>query len=339
MTRWRLLRAASLVAALVLMGVLVARLGPREIARHVVTAGPGVIWLLVVYVAGTAISGLAWSCAFTRTARPGAGDAVASRLAASGVNTILPLAGFGGEPVRLLWLRPEQRAAGVAAIIVDRFAYVAASVVVLLAGVIAVVEVIPQFPRAYTLAAALACGVLVLGIVAGVWLTARHRVAGRIHLLILRVRRKVAPPEGARFGDDVDRQIEDALRGRAPWHMLAIHVAGRALLGAEVYVGFYLLDVPLSWDQTLVFVAVPIFLSFAGVLIPSQLGILEGSQALVAAALGVPVTAAVAVVLLQRVRQLASGAIAWILLASVRRRDPATRDRGTCSRSCPDGTG
>lgn len=75
---------------------------------------------------------------------------------------------------------------------------------------------------------------------------------------------------------------------------------------------------PLSPAAALVFAAVPMLLAFAGAVVPSQLGIQEGSQALVARAIGIEPATAVAVVLLQRIRQLVTAALAWLLIATAR---------------------
>jgi hypothetical protein len=71
-----------------------------------------------------------------------------------------------------------------------------------------------------------------------------------------------------------------------------------------------------------VFAALPIIVSFAGVIVPSQIGVHEGAQALVAAAFGISTTAAVAVVLLLRLRQLVGAAVVGVVLLA-RRGAPA----------------
>lgn len=323
MTRSRRASVFILVTFLMLLGVLVARLGPRTIARELVSAGPGVVWLIAVYGAGSAIGALPWWLLLPRAVRPTRTEAIASRLAASGANAVLPMLGFGGEPVRLLWLRADARAAGVAALIVDRLLFVAGSAVFLLAGVIAVVATM-RFPRAYVIAGVIGVTLLVLGTLAVGWLAARHRLVGRLHRGLRRLQRKAAAP-AAGFGADVDAGVE-AIVARGGGPLVAsglLHLLGRLVLGAEVYVGFLLLDVSLSPVEALIFASVPILLAFAGAIVPSQIGLQEGAQTLVAAALGLPPHAALTVVLLQRGRQLVSVGVAWILIAVVRARPRA----------------
>lgn len=320
MTRSRRASVFILVTFTILLGVLVARLGPRTIARELVAAGPGVVWLVVVYGAGSAIGGVPWWLLLPREARPTLSGAIAARLAASGANAVLPMLGFGGEPVRLLWLRAGERPIGVAAIIVDRLLFVAGSAVFLLAGVIAVITTM-RFPRTYVIAGVVGVSLLALGTLGVGWLAARHRLVGRIHGWVQRLRHRALAP-AAGFGADVDAGVE-AIVARGGGPLVAsglLHLLGRIVLGAEIYVGFLLLGVPLSPVEALIFASVPILLAFAGALVPSQIGLQEGAQTLVAAALGLPPHAAITVVLLQRGRQVVSVGVAWILIAVVRTR-------------------
>jgi glycosyltransferase 2 family protein len=311
------LRLMILATALGLMAVLVARLGPGEIAAHVVTAGPSALALLVVYAIGTTIGALPWRVLLPREARPRVGAAIASRFAASGANALLPLLGFGGEPVRLLWLAPQHRAAGVAAIIVDRLIYAVSSVLVLLTGALAVTR-LAAFPPRYLIVAMTGWFALLVVISIGVWLVVRHRMAGRIHGWVRRLRRRAAPT-ASELGPMVDDQIERMLDAPARiWWSLLLHLIGRILLGLEVYVGFVVLGVDLPWDTAIVFMTVPVLLSLVGAIVPSQIGIQESTQAIVATVLGISPVIAVAVVLLQRIRQLVTLALAWILIAMIR---------------------
>lgn len=319
MTRGRAVRAAALLTGLILMAVLLARLGPRRIIEQLASAGPGALWLLVIYTAGTTIGAIPWYVLLPDETRPSLRATIASRFAASGANTIMPLFGFGGEPVRLLWMRPANRAAGVGAIVIDRLLYAAASAMFLLVGAIAAVRMV-GLPRAYAIAGVVAAAALLAAAAVAIWLTARHRMADRIHRLIRRVRRQAGPSDGPSFGEDVDQIFEAILdrRGHAVVALL-LHLLARVVLGVEIYVAFRALDVALPLDAALAFAVVPVLLGFVGAIVPSQIGIQEGAQALVASALGIAASTAVAAVLLQRIRQLVTAAIAWLLIAGIRK--------------------
>ncbi|MGE3459988.1 MAG: lysylphosphatidylglycerol synthase domain-containing protein [Kofleriaceae bacterium] len=318
------MRFGALGVGLVLMAILLARLGPLQIAEHLRAAGVGSVWLLIAYSAGTTLSALPWHVLLPREVRPGVGAAVTSRFAAAGANTLLPLAGMGGEVVRLLWMRPGTRAIGLAAVVIDRLLYAISSAMFLLGGVIVATRLI-SLPHAYTVGAAIAGLVLLVMSCAVLWVVARHRMAQRIHGLVRRIRRSRAAAGNGFTAKDVDAAFEEIVSHRARLAAgLAIHVMARLVLALEIYAGFVAIDVPVAWDVAVVFAVVPVLLGFAGAVVPSQLGIQEGAQALVATALGITPASAVTVVLLTRMRQLITAAIAWLLIAAARKPPPTT---------------
>jgi uncharacterized protein (TIRG00374 family) len=317
------LRLGLLLAGVGLLGVLIARLGPAEIAAELRGVGPGILWLLGAYSAGTALAAVPWYLLLPPTSRPGLGGAVASRFAASAANAVLPLMGVGGEPCRLLWLRPEARSQGVAAIIVDRVLFAAASALFLLLGFVAVFEV-ASLPGTFVVTGAVVAGSALLGAASVAWVAARHRVVGRLQRLARRLRRKPAlATTEIGLGDHVDDALSEMLgdrRGRLV-ACLVMHFGARILLGAEVYVALLVLDVPVSLSTALVLAAVPVVLAFAGAWVPSQIGLQEGAQALVCSALGLSPAVGVTLVLLQRIRQVMSVSVGWILVTTARHRE------------------
>ena len=313
LTPWRVVRVLGLVAALVLLVLLIRHLGPRAIANELLAAGPGFIWILLLHMLAIGLSGLPWHVMLPRDARPRVMQSVASRFVAAGANAVLPIVAFAGDFVRLWWLpRKSDRSTAVAAIIADRLTYGAANVVFVLAGALALLR-LEVLPTAYARAALIGVLVMVFVVSIGVLVASRYRIAGRIHRLIRRIRR--LKPD-SQFGDDVDTAIEDMLRAPRPLALAFLfNLASRVVIGAEIYVAFYLLGVPLGWEELLVFSALPIVIAVAGALVPSQIGVQEGAQALIAESFGIPATTAVAVVLLLRIRSLVGGFLVWFLLA------------------------
>jgi hypothetical protein len=238
----------------------------------------------------------------------------------------------GGEPSRLVWLKPDQRAVGLAALIVDRLLFAVASVIFLLFGLITVLQ-IAALPQSYVaLSAALATIALILAL-ALAWVAANHGIAGRIHRVVHRSR--AAPgAELARgaLGDGVDQRLETLLKGR-PERLatgIFVHFIGRALLGAEIYVGLLVVGAPVSPAEGLVLAAVPVVLAIVGAWIPSQIGLQEGAIALVCGLLGLNPAAGLTVVVLQRIRQIGSVALAWALVSRrAARASGASADQGS----------
>lgn len=314
------LRLGGLLLAGAILWVLVDRLGAEAILAQLRVAGPGFVWILALHVLAISVAAVPWYLLLPRETRPPVAGAIASRFVAQGANAMLPIFGFGGELVRLFWLRRGDRAAGVAAIVVDRLMYGASSAVLLAAGLVGVSRV-PALPATYTRATVIGIGVLLAAVAIGLVLASRYRMAGRIHRMVLRIRRKL--DEDRRFGDDVDRHVEQMLHRRAwiPWLAALLHLLGRAMIGAEIVFAFWLLGASLGWSEALVFAALPVMVSVSGAIVPNQLGVWEATNALVAAAMGLSPTTAVAVVLLLRLRQLA-GVIVIALILALRRSVP-----------------
>jgi uncharacterized protein (TIRG00374 family) len=302
------LRLGGFVLAIALFWILLSRIGVEQVTAQLSQVGPGFIWILVLHALAIAIAALPWWLVLSRDVRPSPMAAVISRFFAQGAAAMLPLFGLGGELVRLLWLRKGTRAAGVAGIVVDRVLYGASSAVLLIVGMVGLLHV-PTLPADFTHGAAIGVGGII-AVLALVAILARRGLGVRLHRLIHRMHRKVDRGD-THFGEEVDRNIEAMLklRSRPLWLGIALHLLARAVIGLEVYIGFYLLGVTLSWDEAFVFAALPAILAVTGALVPSQLGVLEGAHALVAASFGISPTTAVAVVLLLRLRQLAGAAI------------------------------
>ncbi len=308
------LRIVGAILALGLLVLVIVQLGPAAIADQLLATGPAFLWIVVLHGVAIAVSGLPWHVLLPRSARPRLGQSIISRFVAAGANAVTPVVALAGDLVRLFWLpHRADRALGVAAIVVDRLTYGAANALFVLAGVVALVHV-SDLPPMYMRMSVIGIVVLVGLVAAGTVLAARVRIVGRIHRLILRVRRK---PRDHGFGDDVDAGIASMLRRPGTLALaLAFNLLFRVAISAEIVVAFHLLGIDLAWDEALVFSALPIVVAVAAFLVPSQIGVQEGAQALLAASFGIPSTTAVAVVLLLRIRSLIGGGLVAVLIAT-----------------------
>ncbi|HEX5058731.1 MAG TPA: lysylphosphatidylglycerol synthase domain-containing protein [Kofleriaceae bacterium] len=325
----RVLRIVGAILALGLLAAVIYHLGPAAIAHQLLMVGPGFLWLLVIHALGIAIAGLPWHVLLPRSARPTIWQSIASRFVAAGANAVTPVVSFAGDLVRLFWLpHKSDRPAGVAAIVVDRLTYGAANVLFVLGGAIALVHT--GLPPEYTRITVI--GFIVLAVAVGLiaLLASRFRLVGRVHHLITRLRRKERDHQ---FGDDVDTSVQRMLRREPGQLALAFffNVLFRLAMSAQIVVAFHLLGVTLSWEQALVFAALPIVMAVAGFMVPSQIGVQEGAQALLAHSFGIPETTAVAVVLLLRIRSLIGGAFVAVLIATKKSTLEANSTRAAAS--------
>jgi uncharacterized protein (TIRG00374 family) len=313
----KVLRIVGAIAAVGLLALVIWHIGPRAIARQLLAAGPGFIWIVALHALAIAIAALPWHVLLPRDARPTIWQSVASRFVAAGANAVTPIVSFAGDLVRLFWLpRKADRPHGVAAIVADRLTYGAANLTFVVAGAIALVHV-SDLPPEYTRMTLIGGIVLMVLVALCAVLAARFRLVGRIHHLVSRLRRKERDHQ---FGDDVDASIEDMLR-RQPGRLalaFVFNVLFRLAMSLQIYIAFRLLGVQLAWDEALVFAALPIVMAIAGFMVPSQVGVQEGAQALLADSFGIPSTTAVAVVLLLRIRSIVGGALVALLIATKR---------------------
>ena len=312
------LRGGLALAGLATVFALGHALGWSRIAERLGSVGAWFGLVLAAYVGATLLYSLPLGMLLPR--RPPVIELLASRLAAVSVNAATPFLGVGGEPVRLLLLPPgDRRPAGFAALVVDRSAFLGASALFLALGAM-VAGASVRLPTAVRVALP-AAGAVALGLAAALYLTQRRGGVTRpVARLLARLTR-----HGARFVDgagEIDQRVR-ALHAGDParfGRMMAIHFAGRAMTLVEVIIAARLLGLTLGATGALLFATLPLAVDLAFSLVPSQLGIHEGSIALLAMALGLDPAAGVALVFLQRLRQLVFVAIGFALLAARRSR-------------------
>jgi uncharacterized membrane protein YbhN (UPF0104 family) len=300
-----------------LLAWLVARLGPATIVSALDEAGARIAWLLAIYLAGTAAVALPWRWLLPREARPGWMALLTSRLAASGVNAVDPVFGVSGEPCRLLWLGSGTLLAGTAGLLADRLLYWLATAIFLLACS-AIVLSSGVVPRVHALVGfGLAAG-WVAASVAFRQLAVGRGLVGPLARLIRRILRR--PAREASAGQlEVDARLRELLSRPGPLVAgVALHLAGRILLAAETWIALLALDASLDFPRTVYVCAVPSIIALIGAPVPGQLGVQEGGMVLAFAAAGLDPRLGLAVVTLQRVRQLFSVALGGAVLAARR---------------------
>jgi hypothetical protein len=309
-------RLVLLVLGITLVVLFTLRVGAGEVARQLGRAGPKALFLLVPYAVGTAIGAFPWRSLLPRGLRPPIGGTVLGRLVASSANSLLPFFGLAGEPTRLLWLAPAARPYGFAAIVVDRLLYNLSNGALLVVG--ALFLGLSSLPASLALAA-LISGILTLAVTfVGFAGATRARLGERLHALVERLMRKSYAAAG--FGSEVDAVLVRLVRGpREPLVGGAVvHVLGRATLALEVPIGLWILGARPDATAALALVLAPLALSLFFSSVPSQIGIQEGTQTLLATALHLSPALVLSLVLLQRGRQLVFAALLPLVMALAR---------------------
>jgi len=315
------LRVAGIIVGLACVVVGVRWTGVDAIRAALSRVGGNIAWLFVAYAAGTAVAAVPWRGLLPLWLRPSWGATLTSRFAASGVNALLPFFGLG-EAARMLWLPRGQRTPGLAALVVDRLLFLAAGTPILVLAALVATRV-PGVPRSYEIAALVSAGIISMAVVAVAVGAATGRMIGKLRwaLVVFGV-----PPTNGKgkesTGDvvnPVDRELHALLTGpRAPIvRGFLLHIVARLLLALEIYAGLKILGAHVGPAGTLIFIAIPVGLSVIGTFVPGQIGLQEGACALVAAALGIGPATGIALVFLQRLRQLVFVPLAGLLIALV----------------------
>jgi hypothetical protein len=280
------LRAAGVVLGLGAVVVGVKWTGVAAIRKALSQVGGNIAWMFVAYAAGTAVAAVPWRRLLPDWLRPSWGATLASRFAASGVNALLPFFGVG-EASRLLWLPRGHRSP------------------------------VPAVPHSYLLAVLISAAVISVAVV-GVGIgAARGKLVGKVRWALVMFGVPPTPGHKNNEVDPVDRGLTALLTGhRGPIAAaFGLHVGARLLLAAEIYAGLKILGVRVGVMGTLIFIAIPVGLSIIGTFVPGQIGLQEGASALGAAALGIGPATGIALVFLQRLRQLVFVPLAGLLLA------------------------
>jgi hypothetical protein len=311
------LRVAGIALGIAFVVIGVKWTGVGAIRKALSQVGGNIVWMFAAYAAGTAVAAAPWRKLFPDWLRPSWGATLLSRFAASGVNALLPFFGLG-EAARLLWLPRGERTPGLAALVVDRLLFLAAGIPILVVAAIAARRV-PGVPSSYQIAVLVSAATISVAVAAVAFGAARGRLVGRLRWALIVFGVPPGKESTDSDGHPVDRGLRALLTGaRAPIAGgLALHVCARLLLAAEIYAGLQILGARVGPLGTLIFIAIPVALSVIGTFVPGQIGIQEGATALVAAALGIGPATGIALVFLQRLRQLVFVPLAGLLIALV----------------------
>jgi putative membrane protein len=304
---------------------LVAWAGAGEVAAATAAIGWGFVWILLFRAAPILLTAIAWRALLAGAAeRAPIGDLVLLRWIGDAVNGLLPTAQVAGELVRarLLARRSGMRVvAAAASVAADQVAGLLALAVFVAGGVAIMAWLKPMDGLRWSLGLA----VLVLLLLAGAIVVALRLGAG------------------GRIAAIVDRRLlaDEALglsRALAGFEQLtqSIIASGRAFAGGsfwrlaawatgavEVWLAAHFIGVPVSWLAAVAIEAVVQATRTIGFAVPGAVGLQEGAFLLAGAALGLPGEAALALALVKRGREIATGLPALLVWPFLERRPAA----------------
>jgi uncharacterized protein (TIRG00374 family) len=308
-------RAVLLVGGLVVLAFLVARVG----IESVISVLSRLTWWQLVliclpYGLIMAVDTLGWRYAFISNPPPYV-RMLAARTAGEAVNIVTALGSVGGEAVKVWLLRPAvSYDESVPSVVIAKTTSTMAQTLLLLVGLVLAVTTL-TVARDVIWAMLVLLGVELL-LVGGFFVT---QVAG----LVRRAGRLLAWSgliENASAAEDLDARLRRYYRENWRRFFLSVvfHFGGWLLGALEVLVMLYVLDIPVSMATATVIEAVGSGVRFASFLVPGSLGVLEGANTGVFAALGLGASAGLAFSLVRRARQGVWIGIGLIVLVSAR---------------------
>jgi hypothetical protein len=315
----RELRLAMAAAGLALLALMVRQAGVTRVVSSLAAIGPWFAPVVVVSAAWTVVNAWAWSLALL-PARPRRAGLVRAVLAAEAVSNVTPLMSLGGEPLKVLLLKPAVGGeAAAASVVADNLVHAASAAVFMAVGLLSGGW---AFALDRRVVAALVAGVGIAAAAAAYLL--RASAGGLLAPFIRLAFRAVAPlasGEGAAADDRarrVDTTVRDFLRAGAwrVWVSLGLHLAGRLLGAVEAWIILAALGTPISLAGAVFVVAIAhVFVNLVFAFVPSQLGVQEAAAYLLFGAVGLDPAAAVALMLARRVRGFFWNGVGLLLLA------------------------
>ena len=322
----RSLRAALFVGGVVLLAFLVARLG----AGALVSALTRLSWWQLVLVCLPyglimAVDTLGWRYAFEGKPAPYP-RLLAARTAGEALNIVTALGSVGGEAVKVWLLRPAiPYEESVPSVIIAKTTSTIAQVLFLTLGLIlAETTVTINGQVVSAMLGLVALEALLVGGFLGTQLTGLVRRAGRL----LAWAGLLAETSHA---ERLDASLRRFYRHRWPRFLLSVafHLCGWILGVLETMVFLWVLDRPVGVGTAAVIEALGSGVRFATFLVPGSVGVLEGANAGLFAALGLGASTGLAFSLVRRARQVVWIGVGLLVLVAARVQaisaDPAPR--------------
>jgi glycosyltransferase 2 family protein len=300
----RFLRVVLFVCGIGVLAYLIARLGPSALASALTRL---TWWQLVLvclpYGLIMAVDTLGWRYAFAGQAAPYP-RLLAARTAGEALNIVTALGSVGGEAVKVWLLRPAiPYEESVPSVVIAKTTSTIAQVLFLTLGLILAATTVTINGRIVSAMLGLvALESLLVGGFLGTQLAGLVRRAGRL----LAWAGLLAETSHA---ERLDASLRQFYRHRWPRFLLSVafHLGGWMLGVLETMVILWVLGMPVHMGTAAVIEALGSGVRFATFLVPGSMGVLEGANAGIFAALGLGASGGLAFSLVRRARQ-----VVWI---------------------------
>ncbi|WP_428391142.1 lysylphosphatidylglycerol synthase domain-containing protein [Lichenicoccus sp.] len=298
--------------AILLLLVLLAGVAAYSLWGAVVGANAArVLWvvpgLVALHLSQLLIAGLAWRSLLCGK-RPGVLAFWRLRVVREGIDSVLPVAGVGGEivGVQLLARRgvPSSRAA--ASVVVDVTVELLTQILFLQTGLCVLAWISGHAGTWSGQWEAVAAGVVTA---VSLLLAQRFGLLRALEALARGIARRWPALAGATL-DGLHAEVQRVYRAPAAmFGCVALHGAAWAMGTIESWIVLHLLGVPVGVLQALVIESLGMAARSAGFFIPGAIGVQEGGFVVAALAVGLPADAGLSLSLVKRAREIAVGLI------------------------------
>jgi lysylphosphatidylglycerol synthase-like protein len=318
-------RIALLVAGTALLVVLLWRLGPAEILETLAQIGWYFVPILLLGGAHQATRALALKACIRQRGALRYRDAVAIRLSGEAVQTLTLTGPVLAEPTKawLLERRGLSFRQGFAATLTEYIIYSFVSAVMAIVGLVTLVIRFTPSATITTIAIAIVAMCSVFLAAAAIAITRRFYLIGTLVATLIRV-----GVLRGRFKPDIDavHGIEDLLLAvlhDAPIRLVAVaalEIVAQALLVFELFWLLRAIHIALPALSVFLIEAWAKFFDFVFLLVPLQVGVLEGTYASIFSVLGLPLTGGFVLAFVRRARSLAIAGVGLAMLVFLTRR-------------------
>jgi putative membrane protein len=289
---------------------LIIESGAAQVAHAMLVVGWWLIPITLFHLIPLIFSALSWRQLLPAAGRPHGFAVVWIRWIRESINSLLPVAGIGGDvaSIRLAHLQGLPIADAAASMVVDTTLGVVTQMIFVLSGVgMLLMRANERGTLIVAVFALIGTGVLLGAVAAFVFVQHRGLFAGFAKFV------RALLPENrhstfATSASAIDGAVVAAYRSPLViWRASVLRVVGWAAGAGEVWLVMYALGHPIGILDAYILESLSSGVRAAAFILPGALGVLEGSLVVFGALFGLPAHAALAISLSKRVRELALG--------------------------------
>jgi uncharacterized protein (TIRG00374 family) len=302
----------ALGLGLALLGYLIYETGPASLGANLELVGPKLVFIVALERIVDLFNTVGWWFTFAPNLRRGTlGTLYLVRLAGTALNQVLPAASMGGEPAKVMLLRPHLPAtAATASVLTALVSFTFAKAIFIAAGMLITWHRL-KLPDGLSIAL-LAGFILTLGGLT-VFLTLQLRgfagATGRFARRIGLPEKWIGEIDGA--SSAVDEHVANFYRSRPAdlARSIVAHLFAFSLGVLQISLLLAWLGLPNDWQTSLAIEAFSGLVGFIIFIVPGSVGVQEASKVLIFAALGLSASAGMSVGLALRLNGIVSSAI------------------------------